>query len=531
MNGRQGMKRMFSRNDKRLALLAAVFLVAFACGCGTAPDKSASGTTKVAIVIGSRTASASPAGMRSVLPRAIPPNVDNVRVTVSASDITTIVQEATVAPGANSVTMEFDVPDGTNRLFVVEVFDTPHTLLYRGDNTITLSGNPADGSPVEISVLLDHYFSFLASGPWHAVVVKPGGEIWAFGLNDNSQLGNTSSSGPGPVQVMGGASGTSFLGGIKAAAGGMSHTVALMGNGTVWTWGLNVNGQLGDNTHIARNVPVQVVNLNGTPFTGVDNVAAGDSHTVARKSDGTVWTWGYNQFGQLGNGNLTDSSVPVQVFHSDGTTPLTGVVAVAAGGFHTIALKSDGAIWTWGDNFFGQLGDGSTTRRVHPVQVGITRSFIGIAGGDAHTVALKAGGTVWAWGLNANGQLGDGTIIDRYSPVRAGSSLTGVQSVASGGFHSIALKSDWTVWTWGQNDNGQLGDATISDSYVPVQVKGAGGTGTLAGVRGIAGGYTHSLALKNDGTVWAWGNNGQGQLGVDSSLEAERRYPGKILGF
>ncbi len=540
MTGRRGAMRMVLRVDKCSGFLASalVFLIACAYGCGVGLDKSTSGTTKVQIVIGSRTASPSPAYSSGVKPRAIPPGVSRVRVTVSAADMTTVSQEVIVNPGDNSVTISLDIPNGTNRLFLVEVLDASLTMLYRGETYADLSGNPADGSPVPVTVLLDHYFSFIASGPWHAVVVKPGGEAWAFGQDNSGQLGNTSSSGPGPVQVMG-TGGAGFLGGVTAASGGMSHTAALMSNGAVWTWGLNVNGQLGDNTNLARNVPVQVVGAGGAGFlTGVTAIAAGDSHTVARKSDGTVWAWGYNQFGQLGDGNLTDSSTPVEGFHTEGTTPLTGVVAIAAGGFHTIALKSDGTIWTWGDNKSGQLGDGTTVNSSHhPVLVNNPGGvlFSGIAGGDAHTVALKTDGTVWAWGLNANGQLGNGTLTNSNTPVQvvgAGGAgfLGGVTAVAAGGFHTIALRSDRSVWTWGRNANGQLGNATNNESHVPVQVAGAGGVGALAGVHGIAGGYEHTAALMDDGTVWAWGSNNLGQLGVGPSV-TDRNYPGKILGF
>ncbi|MBI4492930.1 MAG: IPT/TIG domain-containing protein, partial [Chloroflexi bacterium] len=270
--------------------------------------------------------------------------------------------------------------------------------------------------------------------------------------------------------------------------------------GTPWAWGLGSYGQLGDGT-ANPSVPVQVSGLSGAIA-----VAAGGYHSLALKSDGTVWAWGGNGYGQLGDGSTSNRATPVQV------SGLSGVIAVSAGWQHSLALKNDGTVWAWGNNRFGQLGDGtSSTVRTTPVQVSGLSGVVAIAAGGYHSLALKNDGTVWAWGANWYGALGDGTATNRLTPVQV-PGLSGVMAVAAGSAHSLALKGDGTVWAWGGNYSGQLGDGTTvtTGCYsrpTPVQVSG------LSGASAIAAGASHSLALKSDGTVWAWGYNGYGQLG------------------
>ena len=184
---------------------------------------------------------------------------------------------------------------------------------------------------------------------------------------------------------------------------------------------------------------------------------------------------------------------------------LSGVAAIAAGGRHTVVLKNDGTVWAWGNNSDGQLGDGTAINRKTPVQVSGLGGVTTAAAGSSYTVVLKNDGTVWAWGYNNSGQLGDGTTTNRKTPVQA-SGLGGVTAIAAGG-HTVALKNDGTVWAWGYNNSGQLGDGTTTNRKTPVQVGG------LSGIAAIASGNEHTVALKNDGTVWTWGDNYDGQLG------------------
>ncbi len=260
---------------------------------------------------------------------------------------------------------------------------------------------------------------------------------------------------------------------MVAVAAGDYHSVAVKDVGgvkTVWTWGDNGSGRLGDGTHEDKYTPVQVTG----GLADIVGVTAGGSHTVALKDDGTVWAWGDNSDGQLGDGTNVDRYTPVQVVMELGGDPLTGVAAISAGGGHTIALKEDGTVWAWGNNYDGQLGDGthgSENNRYTPVQVVMElggdplAGVSAVAAGGGHTIALKGDGTVWTWGDNGSGQLGDGTNVDRYTPVQVvmeigGNPLTGVAAISAGGGHTIALKENGTVWTWGYNYYGQLGDGT-----------------------------------------------------------------------
>ena len=323
--------------------------------------------------------------------------------------------------------------------------------------------------------------------------------------------------------------------GVKAVAAGHSHTVALKADGTLWAWGSNYYGQLGDGTGgdlsnaNNKNIPVRVKGENGTDYLeGVIAVAAGERHTVAVKADGTVWTWGNNVDGQLGDGTITPRNTPVQSLESGGSAFL-GVIAVAAGQRHTVAIDKDGKLWAWGNNSGGQLGDGtsgSANNRSTPVKVlesggSAFTGVIAIAAGNAYTVALKADGTVWTWGNNDNGQLGNGTSIGwALSPWQT--SLDSVIAVAAGGAHTMALKNDGTLWAWGSNSYGQLGDGTsgsANNRSTPVQVllkKGAGGNPDVpfTDVTSVSGGEYHTIVSKRDGTLWAWGYNDYGQLGL-----------------
>ena len=337
----------------------------------------------------------------------------------------------------------------------------------------------------------------VASGSFHNLAVRGDGTVWAWGRNSFGALGNgttNQTANPLPVQV------SNMSGAVAVAAGGY-FSMALKSDGTVWAWGNNQYGQLGDGTTILRSTPVRVGTL-----TGVVAIAAGCDHGLALKSDGTVWAWGFNGDGELGNGTLTNSSTPVQ-------TSISGVTTIATGCFHSLAIKSDGTVWTWGDNHNGQLGNGSTRDSSSPVQVTSLSGITAIGGGDSHSLAVTSGGAVWAWGYNGAGQLGNGSTRQSTTPVQV-SNLTNARRVAGGGNFSLATTASGAVWAWGQNTYGELGNGTTTDAHTPVQVL------NVTTAAAISAGTHHSLAATTAGLAFDWGNNQYGQLGNGSTTSS-----------
>ena len=310
--------------------------------------------------------------------------------------------------------------------------------------------------------------------------------VAAFGhLGDAPVIARTT-----PVPVAGPAN-------LRQVAGGFRHAAARRSDGTVWTWGTNVDGELGVGPGQGEtSTPVQVPGL-----TGVSAVSSTLFHTLALRSDGTVWAWGYNAQGALGDGTTANRFTPVHV------SGVGGVVAVATGYLHSIAVDGDGTVWAWGSNGVGQLGDGTKTNRLVPVAIGGLPAVLAAAAGRRHSLALATDGTVWAWGNNEYGQLGNGTTAESLTPVQV-PGLTGVTALAAGFFHSLALKADGSIWAWGRNANGgMIGDGTGQDALSPVQVPG------LTGVTALSASQWHNLARRSDGSVWAWGRSGFGQCG------------------
>ena len=315
--------------------------------------------------------------------------------------------------------------------------------------------------------------------------------------------------------------------------GGAQEFIGLLSDGTVWTWGHDDYGILGNgsgfdipgytNTQYDSLVPVQVLGPRGVGvLTGMVAIAGGERHNVALDANGNVWTWGYNYDGELGIGTYPplngpgsmDNTVPIQI-----TNGFTSVTAIASRGYHTLALKNDGTVWAWGYNAWGQLGDNSNTDRHSPVQVsGLSGhgGVINIVGGGDISAALMADHTLLMWGRNRKGEMGNGTTDAGDAgqwfpgPVSQASGLTNVQALALGWSHVVALASDGTVWTWGQNLRGELGLGAISSTgtNMPTQVAG------LTNIIQVSAGDGFSAVLKSDGTVWTWGYNGSTYAGT-----------------
>ena len=534
------MKVIVTAGAQSVALTAAVTSPTAVVNQGTVTFQLKDGVTNVGSAVVSSTVVSGTAGVTYIVPAATPVGVYTIQTTYSGgtdfgastnntSTCTVIVQSVlgslVVSGFANPATA------GTAYSFTVTARNGSGTIITSGyAGTVSFSSSDADASlpasytftPADAGV---HTFSgtlrragthsltamdatAATKGSQTGIVVNArsgtAGQLYAWGLNFYGQLGDNSTT-PRNTRVP--------VSGITDAISiaGRDHSLAVKPDGTVWAWGKNDKGQLGDNTTTQRLVPVPVTDL-----TGVTSVAAGGLHSLALKSDGTVWAWGSNGYGQLGDPTTKQRLVPVQV------TGVDGVTSVAAGVFHSLALKSDGTVWAWGFNNYGQLGDNTTTVRPVPVQVTGLTGVRSVAAGIFHSLALKSDGTVWAWGDNYFGQLGDNTTTQRQTPVRVKGvggvgTLTSITAISAGNVNGLALKSDGTVWAWGDNYNGQLGDNTFTPRLTPVQVKGVGGVETLTGVSSIASGVSGSLARKTDGTVWAWGFGGLGQMGNGTS--------------
>lgn len=353
----------------------------------------------------------------------------------------------------------------------------------------------------------------IASGSSHTVAVKADGTLWAWGYNRfYGEVGiGTLGDQPTPMQI-----GTGF----KTVASGGNHSGAVKTDGSLWMWGYNYFGQLGDGSAVQRNAPVQVA-------TGYHNVSIGGDHTLAIKSDGSLMAWGYNYWGELGIGETTPMGGlgKPAALHATPIVIDTGFVMAVASGGNSYAIKADGSLWGWGNNNYGQVGTGSasscsmTQCEVYASPVKVDTGVASVAAAGGHVAAIHVDGSLWTWGYNGKGQLGDGTRTDGYAPVKIG---TGYKAVAAGANHTLAIKTDGSLWAWGYNASGQLGDGTLTDRLIPVLI----GVGFVE----IAAGHDHSVAIKSDGSLWAWGNNDYGQVG-DGSMTT-RLVPVKIgTGF
>lgn len=350
------------------------------------------------------------------------------------------------------------------------------------------SDGDQDSDTVYLTVIKSTW-SFVAGGWSHSIGLKTDGSLWSWGWNMDGQLGNgLTLSTNNPVHI-------GQERDWKMLSAGSAHSLGLKKDGTLWVWGSNTSGQLGIGPRKQSPVPVQV-------GTGNDwsHVSAGSYHTLAVRKDGTLWAWGRNNEGQLGDGTFSYSTRPSRIGSDrDWKT-------AAAGEAHSVALKQDGTLWCWGSNELGQLGDGTQINNSTPQQIKPGTAWACIAAGKRHTLAITQDGALWAWGANLWGQLGDGTKAFKVFPVRIGGDNLW-SYISAGEYHSVGMKTDGGIWSWGWNAFGQLGTGSLADSFKPVRI------GTDTDWTWIAAGLHHTLAVKKNGTMWVWGYNGYGQLG------------------
>lgn len=447
-----------------------------------------------------------------------------------------------------------------------------HTAVVHADGTLwtwgmNSNGELGDGTTTDhltpAQVGLDSTWQQVAVRNSNTFALKRDGSLWSWGANQTGQLG-TGASGPGdqllPRQV--GIS-TDWL----SITAGEGFALALQRDGTLWAWGVNYDGQLGDGTTTERGSPVRVAG--GMKWR---QVTAGAYHTVAIAQDGTLWAWGYNGYGQLGNGTQTGglnhgnapTPVPQQVgtahtwvssaasTYSSGAVEQNGTVWTWGYGFSTgpglssqltpqpvalptparrvilglhttLMLACDGTLWGYGYTYYGQLGDGTYTTRERPSALTVGRTWTQVVMGEDHVVALQPDGSIWAWGANVFGAIGHPslTAFAVFAPRQAGLG-TNWTNVSTSQFHTLAVQRDGSLWSWGQNTWGEAGDGTTTSRRLPTQV------GTETTWQRVSAGYSHSLALRRDGTLWAWGLNSEGQVGDGTTTY--RVTPQQIAG-
>jgi alpha-tubulin suppressor-like RCC1 family protein len=346
-----------------------------------------------------------------------------------------------------------------------------------------------------------------------SIVRVPYINVWSWGGAASGKLGdNTITNKSSPVSIAG-----PFTDWIQTSAGG-SHSLGLRANGTAWAWGSNNSSQLGDNslTAASKSSPVSVVG----GFADWTRLSAGIQHSIGLRANGTLWAWGINTYGRLGDGTTTNRSSPVAVVGG-----FADWNSAAAGNVHSLGIRANGTAWAWGANINGRLGDGTTANKSSPVAVvGGFTDWIDLAAGLSQSIGLRANGTIWTWGYNTGGQLGDGTAVSKSSPVAVVGGFADWIQISSTSIHTIALRANGTAWAWGSNTSGRLGDGTTANKSSPVAVVG----GFTDWVQVSAN--VHSLGIRANGTAWAWGSNSSGQLGDGSLTTASKSSPVSIVG-
>ena len=398
------------------------------------------------------------------------------------------------------------------------------TTVINTDRSITL-GTATPGAPVtgmmRYNSTLPEFqvYDGAAWVPFKKVVGGSSTSLYSWGQNGYGVLGNNEPITSSPISVVGG------FNDWKEISSGVGHLLSLRANGTLYAWGRNVNGELGDNSTVSRSSPTLVVG-------GIVNwisASAGSRHSLGIRADGTMWAWGANNAGQLGINQAfdpgTERSSPVAIVGG-----ITDWVQSASGQYQSHGLRANGTLYGWGYNGSGNLGDNTTANKSSPVAtVGGFTDWVKISTNQNHALAIRANGTLYAWGYNSNGQLGINLSGPRSSPTLVAGGIVNWISVGVGGrgYHSLGVRANGTMMAWGSNSYGQLGTnaGAAASRSSPVSVVG----GILDWVQASAGTY-HSLGIRANGTLYAWGSNDGGQLGNNGSYGVSRSSPVAVVG-
>jgi alpha-tubulin suppressor-like RCC1 family protein len=326
------------------------------------------------------------------------------------------------------------------------------------------------------------------------------GSLWAWGKNNYGQLGDgTTTARSSPVQTVAAGTNWSLVSGAGQYWGGAAGGIKT--DGTLWMWGENGQyyyGRVGDGTTTSRSSPVQIA---GTTW---KQLSCGGRHTAAIKTDGTLWAWGVNNNGGVGDGTTTARSSPVQTSVGGNTWKMVSVA-----GYHsTAAIKTDGTLWTWGRSSTVINTDFSPADKSTPVQAGSETTWKQVSLGYVHAGAIKTDGTLWMWGTANDGALGNNTTTNVYSPVQTIAGGYNWKQVSCGWYFTAAIKTDGTLWTWGLNSYGNLGDGTTTARSSPVQTISMSTNWKM-----VSAGNYMAVGIKTNGTLWTWGTGGSGALG------------------
>jgi alpha-tubulin suppressor-like RCC1 family protein len=369
-------------------------------------------------------------------------------------------------------------------------------LAWADEKTVEVASSNKGACDSHLNKMLNLYFHSdkieqISSGAFHALILKEG-LVHSIGFNSYGQLGL-----PGVARKKDIYTPVPSLNGVRDIATGDFHSMALKNDGTLYAWGLNEFGQLGTDIRDICIHEDRKKSCSRNPILlpkpkNIQKISGGGYHTLALDEKGLVWAWGKNEYGQAGNEKIQFNSPPIKL-------PLKNVVDISAGAHHSLALKSDGTVWAWGSNGFGQLGNPESGKfSPVPFQVLKLDGILAITAGADHSLAIKKDGTVWSWGANWYGQLGDGSTLNQFSPVQV-QNLDQALSVSGGVLHSTAIKKDGSVWAWGNNEHHQLANETLGkQSLIPAKIKGVTG-------KQLSSGWHHTLLINDRLQLFFWG--------------------------